>query len=82
MFQVTENLSILTSMIQKYCSVINIYIVIPPEPNGVTTSFGYEWGYRFGNITPNESFWFTHEGGALFSYLPSMNDFTFESYGS
>ena len=28
---------------------IDYFIVVPPAPSGVTTSFGYEWGYSFGD---------------------------------
>ncbi len=57
------------------------FIVIPPAPSGVTTSFGYEWGYAFGNHYNDGAFWFTRDGGVLWRDLPSMYEFTFRSYG-
>jgi len=60
---------------------IEYFIVCPPAPSGVTTSFGYEWGYAFGDQYPDGSFWFTRDGGALWRDLPSMYDFVFKTYG-
>ena len=57
------------------------FIVIPPAPSGVTSSFGYEWGYAFGNQYADGSFWFTRDGGNLWRDLPSMYEFTFRTYG-
>jgi len=57
------------------------FIVLPPAPSGVSTSFGYEWGYTFGNQYDDGSFWFTRDGGGLWRDLPSMYDFTFKTYG-
>ena len=57
------------------------FIVIPPAPSGVTSSFGYEWGYAFGNQYNNGSFWFTRDGGTLWRDLPSMYEFVFRTYG-
>ena len=57
------------------------YIVIPPPPEGVTTSFGYEWGYAFGDQYPGGSFWFTRDGGGLWRDLPTMYEFCFQTYG-
>ena len=56
------------------------FIVIPPAPSGVTTSFGYEWGYTFGNQYDDGSFWFTRDSGNLWRDLPSMYEFTFRTY--
>jgi len=56
-------------------------IVIPPAPSGVTTSFGYEWGYAFGNQYDDGSFWFTRDGGGLWRDLPTMYEFSFRTYG-
>jgi hypothetical protein len=53
------------------------FIVCPPAPNGVTTSFGYEWGYAFGNLYDEGAFWFTRNSGGLWRDLPTMYDFTF-----
>jgi len=61
---------------------MDYFIVIQPAPSGVTTSFGYEWGYAFGDQYPDGSFWFTRDGGALWRDLPSMYEFTFRTYGS
>jgi hypothetical protein len=58
------------------------FIVAPPAPSGVTTSFGYEWGYAFGNQYDDGSFWFTRDGGALWRDLPTMYEFTFAVYGN
>jgi PKD repeat protein len=57
------------------------FIVIPPAPSGVTTSFGYEWGYAFGDQYPDGAFWFTRDGGGLWRDLPTMYEFTFRTYG-
>ena len=57
------------------------FIVIPPVPSGVTNSFGYEWGYAFGNQYDGGSFWFTRDGGNLWRDLPTMYEYTFQTYG-
>lgn len=57
------------------------FIVIPPAPSGVTTSFGYEWGYAFGDKYPDGAFWFTRDGGGLWRDLPTMYEFAFRTYG-
>jgi hypothetical protein len=57
------------------------FIVIPPAPFGVTTSFGYEWGYAFGNQYDPGSFWFTRDGGNLWRDLPDVYEFVFKTYG-
>ena len=57
------------------------FIVLPSAPTGVTTSFGYEWGYAFGDQYPNGSFWFTRDGGGLWRDLPSMYEFAIRTYG-
>jgi hypothetical protein len=57
------------------------FIVIPPAPSGVTTSFGYEWGYAFGNQYDNGAFWFTRDGGGLWRDLPDTYEFVFRIYG-
>lgn len=57
------------------------FIVVPPAPSGVTTSFGYEWGYAFGDQYDDGSFWFTRDGGDLWRDLPSMYEFAFRTYG-
>jgi hypothetical protein len=57
------------------------FIVIPPAPSGVTTSFGYEWGYAFGNQYDDGSFWFTRDGGGLWRDLPTMYEFAFRTFG-
>jgi len=59
----------------------DVYVVIPPAPSGVTTSFGYEWGYAFGNQYDDGSFWFTRDGGGLWRDLPTMYEFVFRTYG-
>ena len=57
------------------------YIVTPPAPEGVTTSFGYEWGYAFGDQYDGGSFWFTRDGGELWRALPMMYEFDFKTIG-
>jgi agmatine deiminase len=57
------------------------FVVLPPAPSTVTTSFGYEWGYAFGNQYDDGSFWFTRDGGDLWRDLPTMYDFSFKTYG-
>jgi len=57
------------------------FIVCPPAPSGVTTSFGYEWGYAFGNQYDDGAFWFTRDGGGLWRDLPTMYEFVFKTYG-
>ncbi len=59
----------------------DVFIVVPPAPSGVTTSFGYEWGYAFGNQYNEGSFWFTRDGGGLWRDLPTMYEFVFKTYG-
>jgi len=59
----------------------DVFVVIPPAPSGVTTSFGYEWGYAFGDQYPDGSFWFTRDGGGLWRDLPTMYEFVFKTYG-
>jgi len=60
---------------------IEYFIVCPPAPSGVTTSFGYEWGYAFGNQYDDGAFWFTRDGGVLWRDLPTMYEFVFKTYG-
>lgn len=57
------------------------FIVCPPAPSGVTTSFGYEWGYAFGNQYGDGAFWFTRDGGGLWRELPTTYEFVFRTYG-
>ena len=57
-------------------------IVIPPPPSGITTSFGYEWGYAFGNQYDDGAFWFTRDGGDIWRDLPAMYEFVFKTYGN
>ena len=57
------------------------FIVIPPAPSGVTTSFGYEWGYYIGDTYADGAFWFTRDGGALWRDLPDNYEFSFRTYG-
>jgi parallel beta-helix repeat protein len=57
------------------------FIVLPPAPSGITTSFGYEWGYAFGDHYQPGSFWFTRDGGGLWRDLPSMYEFSFKTFG-
>ncbi len=57
------------------------FIVCPPAPSGVTSSFGYEWGYAFGDQYPDGSFWFTRDGGNLWRDLPTMYEFSFRTHG-
>jgi len=59
----------------------DVFIVVPPAPTGVTTSFGYEWGYAFGDQYDDGSFWFTRDGGGLWRDLPTMYEFVFKTYG-
>lgn len=57
------------------------FIVCPPAPSGITISFGYEWGYAFGNQYDDGAFWFTRDGGGLWRDLPTMYEFCFKTYG-
>ena len=57
------------------------FIVCPPAPSGVESSFGYEWGYAFNNQYDVGSFWFTRDGGNLWRDLPTMYEFTFQVLG-
>jgi len=57
------------------------FIKCPLAPSGITTSFGYEWGYAFGNQYDNGAFWFTRDGGGLWRDLPTMYEFVFRTYG-
>ncbi len=60
---------------------MDYFIVCPPSPTGVTTSFGYEWGYAMGNQYDGGAFWFTRNGGGLWRDLPTMYEFCFRTYG-
>jgi len=60
---------------------VDYFIKCPPAPSGVTTSFGYEWGYAFGNQYDDGAFWFTRDGGNLWRDLPTMYEFVFRTYG-
>jgi hypothetical protein len=57
------------------------FIVCPPAPSGISTSFGYEWRYAFGNQYDDGAFWFTRDSGGLWRDLPTMYEFTFRTYG-
>jgi len=57
------------------------FIVVPPPEINPGNSFGYEWGYAFGDQYPNGAFWFTRDGGGLWRDLPTMYEFTFKTYG-
>ena len=57
------------------------FIVVPPEPDYIKDSFGYEWGYAFGDQYDGGSFWFTRDGGTLWRDLPTRYEFTFKTYG-
>ena len=57
------------------------FIVCPPAPYGVTTSFGYEWGYAIGDLYSDGAFWFTRDNGGLWRDLPNNYDFAFKTYG-
>ena len=57
------------------------FITIPPAPSGMPTSFGYEWGYAFGDMYPDGCFWFTRDGGNLWRDLPDSYEFTFKTFG-
>ncbi len=59
----------------------DIFIVLPPAPSGVTTSYGYEWGYALGNQYDGGCFWFTRNNGGLWRDLPTMYEFCFKTYG-
>ena len=59
----------------------DVFIVLPQAPSGVTTSFGYEWGYALGNQYNGGAFWFTRNGGVLWRDLPTMYEFCFKTYG-
>ena len=61
--------------------VQDYFIVIPPAPSGITSSFGYEWGYVLDDVYAGGSFWFTRDGGNLWRDLPTMYEFTFKTYG-
>jgi len=57
------------------------FIKIPPPTTDPGNSFGYEWGYAFGDLYPDGSFWFTRDGGGLWRDLPDTYEFTFRTYG-
>jgi len=60
---------------------VDYFIKCPPAPSGVTTSFGYEWGYAFGNHYDDGAFWFTRDSGNLWRDLPTMYEFAFKIFG-
>jgi len=66
---------------QLVTSLVDYFIVCPPAPSGVTTSFGYAWAYKFGNVYPDGAFWFTRDGGGLWRDLPNNYEMTFRIYG-
>ena len=55
------------------------FIVLSPGTGN--NSYGYEWGYAFGNVYDDGSFWFTRDGGDLWRDLPTRYDFTFRTFG-
>jgi hypothetical protein len=57
------------------------FIVLTPPTTNPGNSFGYEWGYAFGNKYDNGAFWFTRDGGGLWRDLPDNYEFTFRTYG-
>jgi len=57
------------------------FIVIPPQTSNPGNSFGYEWGYAFGNQYDDGAFWFTRDGGGLWRDLPEVYEFCFKTYG-
>lgn len=57
------------------------FIKIPPPSTNPGNSFGYEWGYAFGNQYDDGAFWFTRDGGGLWRDLPDTYEFTFKTYG-
>ncbi len=57
------------------------FIVIPPPATNPGNSFGYEWGYAFGDKYSGGAFWFTRDGGVLWRDLPTMYEFVFKTYG-
>ena len=57
------------------------FIVIPPAPSGISSSFGYEWGYALDDVYDGGSFWFTRDGGVLWRDLPDSYEFTFATHG-
>ena len=57
------------------------FIVVPPAPSGVESSFGYEWGYALDDMYDDGAFWFTRDGGSLWRDLPDSYEFTFSTYG-
>ncbi len=58
----------------------DIFIVIPPPTDGIT-SYGYEWGYAYGDVYDDGAFWFTRDGGIHWRDLPTMYDFCIKTYG-
>jgi len=60
---------------------IQYFIVCSPGLDSSTNSFGYEWGYAYGNHYDDGSFWFTRNSEGLWRDLPAMYDFTFRIYG-
>ncbi len=59
----------------------DVFIVVPEPPSGQANSYGYEWGYAFGDVYQPGSFWYTRNGGDLWRDLPTMYEFTFKVYG-
>ncbi|OYT28753.1 hypothetical protein B6U98_04110 [Thermoplasmatales archaeon ex4572_165] len=44
---------------------LDYFVVLPPVPSDIITSFGYEWDYAFGSQIWPGSFWFTRDGSGL-----------------
>jgi len=57
------------------------FVVLNPPPTGLTTTFGYGWGYALGDMYDDGSLWFTRTSGSFWLDLPSMYDYTFRTYG-
>jgi hypothetical protein len=59
------------------------YFIVLPPPGYQTTSFGYEWGYAFGNQYADGDFWFTRAGaGNWMDHCADVYEMTFRTYGT
>ncbi len=57
------------------------FIVCSPPSSDINISYGYEWGYAFGDQYSGGSFWFTRDGGIIWRDLPTMYEFTIRIFG-
>ena len=84
----SEEISSNWSWVEFDISTINFdsekeyFIICPSSSKKILNSFGYEWGYAFGNQYDNGTFWFTRDGGNLWRDLLSKYEFCFKIFSN